>query len=156
VNPTFGASFVGRERLLTDLVGLLDRRTLVSLVGEGGVGKTRLASATVDHWLGAGGRPFWVDLGPVSAGSDVETAIIDAFGAQRSSNLVEAVRLVVPLEGSLLVIDNCEHVIGAVVDAVEVLATVRPDVPILATTRERLSVVGEVVHGGRCARRSGE
>jgi predicted ATPase/DNA-binding CsgD family transcriptional regulator len=145
VNPTFGASFVGRERLLADLVGLLDRRTLVSLVGEGGVGKTRLASATVDHWLGAGGRPFWVDLGPVSAGSDVETAIIDAFGAQRSSNLVEAVRLVVPLEGSLLVIDNCEHVIGAVVDAVEVLATVRPDVPILATTRERLSVVGEVV-----------
>ena len=145
MTPTFGASFVGRERLLAELLGLLDRRSLVSLLGEGGVGKTRVASAVADEWRGAGGRPFWVDLGSVSAGGDVETAIIDAFAAQRSSNLAEAVRLAVPLEGSLIVIDNCEHVIGAVVDAVEVLATVRPDVPILTTTRERLSIVGEVV-----------
>jgi hypothetical protein len=52
----------------------------------------------VDRWRAAGGRPFWVDLAPVAAGGDVQTAIIDAFGAQRSSSLVEAVRRAVPLE----------------------------------------------------------
>ncbi|MET9609666.1 BTAD domain-containing putative transcriptional regulator [Streptomyces sp. NPDC006512] len=143
-------SFVGREPELAALEADLTRRRLVTLTGPGGSGKTRLA----EHAAAAHPEPGWlVELARLDHPSAVPGAVLSALGlrdgtlvarektptADPTASLVEhcAHRRL------LLVLDNCEHVIGAAAELAERLLTHCPGVRILATSREPLGVPGE-------------
>lgn len=136
--------FVGRTGELRQIAGLLADGRLVSLVGAGGCGKTRLAieAARQARW------PAWfIDLSDVSVSGGIAEEILSSLGrSQRSTGdpLSPAVTAIGPRE-MLMVLDNCEHLLDAVGPAVERLLTECPNLVILATSREPLGVRGEAV-----------
>jgi DNA-binding CsgD family transcriptional regulator len=143
--PAARTSFVGRRRELEQVVAAVGSARLVTLVGPGGVGKTRLAVTAASTT----GFPFgtaFVDLVPVRTGF-VAPAVATAIGvAERPSQpLEEAVQERLRRGRSLLLIDNCEHVLDDVAVFVERLLDNCDDVVVLATSRERLGLVGEQV-----------
>ena len=125
---------------------------LVTLTGVGGSGKTRLALRVGALELGrfADGT-FFVDLGPLSDAELVSTAMASACGLLSEglglSGASTANRLVAALtrRTSLLIVDNCEHLLDAVAALVDRIQTECPDICILATSREALGVEGEQV-----------
>jgi predicted ATPase len=144
--PVVADEFVGRRPELDALVSLLGRAQLVTLVGVGGVGKTRLAlHVAAEVAAGFPGGVWWVELGPVRSGDLVAPAVAAAIGIVEHDG-VEAVELVVEaLEARrlLVVLDNCEHVLGAVGRLADLLLRRAPGMRILATSREALGVQGE-------------
>jgi predicted ATPase/DNA-binding CsgD family transcriptional regulator len=142
-----GASFVGRVAQLEDLCGLLETRSLVTIVGEGGVGKTRLARE-VAHTIAAADWPvWWTDLGGASGPSGVRSSFEDSLRpVGRVVSFEELIRERVPAGRCLMVIDNCEHVLDDIVSRVQLLGSVRPEMRVLTTSRIRLGVSGEVAY----------
>jgi predicted ATPase/DNA-binding SARP family transcriptional activator len=152
-------SFVGREAELRDIAADLAAVRLVTLTGPGGSGKTRLAQEAADRTDYPDG--VWLaELAPLDDPAGVPHAVLSALG-RRDTLLLAASRdrpaeahAEDPLERLLdhcaqrrllLVLDNCEHVIGAAADLTAELLAVCPGVTVLATSREPLGVPGEVV-----------
>jgi len=136
---------IGRDDAVAALVRELPARRLASLVGGGGIGKTSVALAA-GQLLAAGypdGASF-VDLSPLSDAALVPAALAASFGV---SVLPEAgVRFLLQYLGGkqmLLLLDNCEHLVGGVAALVETLLRHCPGVHVLATSREPLGVEGE-------------
>ena len=133
---------------LDELSQALSTERLVTLVGPGGIGKTRLAVAAASHAADsfpAGGA--FVDLVPVSREFIVE-AVASALGLgeRAGESLTETVQERMRNGRSLLVLDNCEHVLGAAVAFTRSILASCPEAVVLATTRERFSIAGR----GRC------
>ena len=145
--PATWTTFVGRGAELAELSQALSSNRLVTLVGPGGVGKTRLAvmAASNDAGLFVGGGAF-VDLVPVSP-DFVLHAVAAALGVvERPQDILQQVVHDRLRTGRiLLVLDNCEHVLGAAADLVRAVLGSCPDVVVLATSRERLGIAGERV-----------
>ncbi len=141
--PLAQTSFVGRAHERDAVVALLRDNRLVTLTGPGGVGKTRL-SAEIAEAAGLGGA--FVDLVPVREGF-VAQAVAAALGAGEGAQqpLLDAIVDRLRLGETLLVLDNCEHVIESAAAFVQRVLTSCPSVTILATSRERLAVPGERV-----------
>jgi predicted ATPase len=143
--PAARTSFVGRAAEQAAVLATLAEHRLVTLSGPGGVGKTRLAVVVA----GAATFPFggaFVDLVPArddSVPQAVAAALGVAEGPQQPLEAAIAGRLA--RGRSLLVLDNCEHVVDAVAGFVERLLAACPTVTVLATSRERLAVPGERV-----------
>jgi len=147
--PRPRSSFVGREAELAQLRDLLSERRVVTIVATGGAGKTRLAIEVAASHPHAG----FVDL--VATRSPLEVARQVAAGAGvdmeglSASATVEAVRAHVAGHlGSrevLLVLDNCEHVLAAAREEIDLLLDGCPNLTVLATSRERLGARGEHV-----------
>ncbi len=146
--PAAASSFVGREHELRELRALLGRTRLLTLAGTGGAGKTRLAlelarGAETSYASGAA----LVEL----AATENPALVVDAVGgalevrALPGRALVEAVVDFLAPRSLLLVVDNCEHVLGASAALVDVLLRGAPQLTIVATSREPLRVDGEVV-----------
>ncbi|MFL6075996.1 MAG: ATP-binding protein [Mycobacteriales bacterium] len=143
--PAHRTTFVGRDRERAAVLAALDGAGLVTLFGPGGVGKTRLAAA-----VAAGAAPdfaaggAWVDLVPVRAGFAVP-AVAGALGVAElpSRSLEQAVVARLRSGPSLLVLDNCEHVVDEVAAFAGRVMAACPEAAILATSRERLGVPGE-------------
>ena len=144
-------SCIGRETELARLARLVDRPGLTTLVGPGGVGKTRLAvevAGVLDDRLPDGVR--WVDLAPVTAGG-VGEAVAHAAGfddatlARDGIDLVEGLGRFLARHECVLVLDNCEHLVEEVASFVTELLDLAPDLWVLATSREGLAVPGEVL-----------
>ncbi|MET4926137.1 BTAD domain-containing putative transcriptional regulator [Streptomyces sp. PSRA5] len=157
-------SFVGREADLVDLRGDLRDARLVTLLGAGGAGKTRLSQE-----VAAGdGHEEWPDgvwlaeLAPVDDPATVPEAVLVALGARETvlrGAGAEGLRAVDPgaddplvrlvehcsRRRMLLLLDNCEHVVDAAARLAEELLVRCPGVTVLATSREPLGVPGEVV-----------
>lgn len=141
--------FVGRESETSDLAQLVSRSRLVTLVGAPGAGKTRLAAETsplLAESFRDGVRP--VALATVWAPGDVLTGIAAALGvrADDQESLLDALLAVLRPARTLLVLDNCEHVIGPVSTLVERILGAAPRVRVLATSRVPLGVPGEHLH----------
>ncbi|MGI9602333.1 MAG: BTAD domain-containing putative transcriptional regulator [Acidimicrobiales bacterium] len=146
--PRSATLFVGRGEQLTRLDDLLKTSRLVSLVGAGGSGKTRLAAeaaATAAHRFG--GRTWWVELAEVDDSRRIIDAIAAAIGTirRRQDDLYELVAEELDREPTLLVIDNCEHLIDEAALVAERLLNDCPTLTILATTREALAIAEERV-----------
>jgi predicted ATPase/DNA-binding CsgD family transcriptional regulator len=141
--PAGRTSFVGRTEEATTLRDALSQSRLVTLLGPGGMGKTRLA-AVVAAESGASGA--FVDLVPVRDGLVIR-AVANALGlTERPPQSLEQV-LIETLQSSrsLLVLDNCEHLVDEVAVLVERLLASCPETTVLATSRERLGVPGEAI-----------
>jgi predicted ATPase/DNA-binding XRE family transcriptional regulator len=136
------SSFIGREREKATVQYLLKTARLVTLTGTGGIGKTRLAlEVAADSDVVA-----FVDLAPVSDGELVGVAVAEAVGIRKQPNLPLETLLTrwVSSRSLLLVLDNCEHVLQSCAQLVEVLLGTCPKLRVLATSRERLAVPGEM------------
>jgi predicted ATPase/DNA-binding SARP family transcriptional activator len=138
-------SFVGRAADVHRVVELLGSARLVTLVGPGGVGKTRLATTCGRGLTPAGG--VWFVALAAAGPEDVARAVLDVLPARPTADAVVD-RLVEALAGDdvVLVLDNCEHVVDAAAVLVEALLARCPRLRVLATSREPLRIGGEHLH----------
>ncbi|GLY71132.1 BTAD domain-containing putative transcriptional regulator [Amycolatopsis taiwanensis] len=151
--PAQLTSFLGRDDELKLLAELMDAARLVTVTGPGGVGKTRLAVVAASrHRAYREGRLWLVPLAGVRDEDGVAAAVLGALsttaGRSRGSGWAEPVDRVAEFLGggeAVLVLDNCEQVVGAAAEFSRRLLERRPHLTILATSRESLEVMGEAV-----------
>lgn len=149
--PEAATSFVGRQRALHELANSLDRSRLLTLSGPGGAGKSRLAVELGRRAAATGRFPdgvWWVELAGVKDGEGVGSTTAAALGLALpgGTTSTQAVAEQLAARASLLVLDNCEHLLDATGELVtEVLARC-PRVTVAATSREPLGVTAEVVY----------
>src|SRR5437016_1816801 len=144
--PVQLTSFVGRERERRNVRALLDSNRVVTLVGSGGCGKTRLAiqvGADLLEQFPDGVR--FVDLAPLTDPSVVIEAVAAAVGVKSEQGVATIDVLIRTLEGTktLIILDNCEHVAEACANVVLGLLRSGESVRILATSRQPLGLAGE-------------
>ncbi|WP_431822979.1 ATP-binding protein [Burkholderia sp. F1] len=139
-------ALVGREDVVADVLAALDGARVVTLVGAGGIGKTRVA---VEAAMQAAARfpdgIAFVSLAAISCPRFVADALASAFGiAQPAGSLtLEAVVAHVACRRMLLVLDNCEHLIDAAAQIAGALTDAHAGLCVLATSREALRIHGE-------------
>lgn len=141
--PTPRTRLVGRERDVESVDALLGTALLVTLVGPGGVGKTRLAIEVCRRRADVDG-PWLVDLGAVTDGVLVASAVASVLGLP-GVGTSEHLAGVLAGRKIALILDNCEHVVAEAADLAAALLAQCPQVQVLATSREPLDVDGEVV-----------
>ncbi len=144
--PAPTTSFVGRQVEVGELVELVAAHRLVTLTGVGGVGKTRLALQVAAELAGGFGDGVWlVELAPVAEPGSVPDVVAAALGVAPQPGLTVMAAVTQALSGRklLLVLDNCEHLLGAAGDLVEAVLAAAPAVTVLATSREGLRVAAE-------------
>ena len=143
-------SFVGRDEELARVGKMLAEGRLVTLLGPGGAGKTRLALEAAER---ADGDACFVDLSQVGEDAEVPRAVLGALGLRESALPPGAPqadpvdRLIMALDGrrTLLVLDNCEHVVEAAARLAHRLLGALPGLRVLATGREALGITGEAL-----------
>ena len=146
--PAEMTGLIGRERDIADIKQLAARTRLLTPSGVGGIGKTRLALRVAAELLPDFPDGAWlVQLAPVADSGLVPRVVAAAVGVRDVGEQPQLTALVTALASRrlLLVLDNCEHVIGACAGLVETLLRTCPVLRVLATSREPLRVPGEVV-----------
>lgn len=146
--PIQRTSFVGRDRDLADVKSLLEQHRLVTLVGAGGVGKTRLALQAGADLLDRYPDGVWfADLAPIADPLLVASVVANVVGMpQRGGQAVDqTLRQWLKRKQLLLVLDNCEHVLEVVASLADQILNDTPDVRILSTSRQALGIGGEKV-----------
>lgn len=148
--PTARTSFVGRDRDRIELSNRMDSARLVTVVGAGGCGKTRLVAEVV---FASGEPATFVDLTTISDPTFVVGAVTQALQIPPEETSTETGRVpgeriakMLDRQHRLLVLDNCEHLIDACARLVDGLLSFDGDVRILATSRTPLGVYGEQVY----------
>jgi predicted ATPase/class 3 adenylate cyclase len=144
--PAVLTSFVGRAGPVREVAGLLGECRLVTVTGPGGVGKTRLAGEVARRVAGRFADGVWlVELAPAGDPVLVPAVVAAALGVRGQPGVpaAEALAGVLARLQLLLVLDNCEHVIGAAAELCGGLLAAADDLQILATSREPLAVAGE-------------
>jgi predicted ATPase/class 3 adenylate cyclase len=144
--PVQLASFVGRETEIAEITSLLERRRLVTLTGSGGIGKTRISLQVAANLLDSSGDGVWfIELAPLGSGDYIPTTVAQALALTLApegdpvANLVRALKE----KHSLLVFDNCEHLIEPAARVVAAILHGCPTVRVLATSRQGLGIEGE-------------
>jgi DNA-binding SARP family transcriptional activator len=146
--PTPAASFIGRAAELAELGDVLKRHRLVTLVGPGGAGKTRLA---IEVAMAAAGDfidgVWFADLADVTDPGAIAAAVAAAMGLRQASDqpVDQLLSTHVAVLNALLVVDNCEHLIDSAAATVERLAEAGADLHVIATSRQPLGLPGENV-----------
>ena len=145
--PVQLTSFVGRASTIELVRARLVEHRLVSLVGPGGCGKTRLAIEVVSQTTGPQGCVAFVDFSGLSGPGLVPGAVARALGLRElpGQDPLETLSAQLSKRELLLILDNCEHLVGASAALAVALARSCPGVRLLATSRERLGVPGEAV-----------
>lgn len=147
--PQYRTALFGRDVDGDTLLKLLGRERLVTVLGFGGMGKTRLAVEVARRWAESNGAPaYFVDL---ASSSEPTAAVADAIGipSGRITPEREPFDTIAKFLGPspvLLLVDNCEHVIDAAAATCDALIGASPAVRILATSHEALELDGEVVY----------
>ncbi len=140
-------SFVGRTREIAEVKQLLSASRLVTLTGAGGCGKTRLALQIAADLLADDLHGVWfVELAPLADPSLVPQAVAKTLSVREEAGrpYLDMLSDYLRAKKSLLVLDNCEHMISACAQLAESLLRTCPDLRILASSREALGISGEV------------
>ncbi len=147
--------FIGRELVLAQLRTLLAQHRLVTLLGTGGIGKSRLAAALGAELLDSGDYPdgvWFVELAPLldapQAAQRVAQAVASVLGVKEEPDLPvdHSLRRFVADRRLLLILDNCEHVLDAAAVLAKALLQAGRGVQLLATSREVLRLAGELAY----------
>lgn len=144
--PQQATSFIGRERQVEEVKALLAKTRLLTLTGAGGSGKTRLALQVAAELLGGKGDGVWlVELAGLSDPALVPQAVVDVLGVREaaSKSVGQALSEWLRPKRLLLILDNCEHLVGACAALAADLLRTCPGVRLLASSREPLNVTGE-------------
>jgi predicted ATPase/DNA-binding SARP family transcriptional activator len=151
--PAPVTSFVGREREIAHIGELLERSRLVTLVGPGGAGKTRLAREATARWVDRVADGVWMaELAPVTAAVEIVPAVLGVFGVREATvsdrpmparDTLERLLDILGDREAILVLDNCEHLIAPVAELAERLLAACPRLRVVATSREALAIAGE-------------
>src|SRR6516225_3642792 len=147
--PAQVSRFIGREAELAEVRALLGGSRLVTLTGAGGAGKTRLGLQVAEGLLDGTGDGVWfADLAPLGDPDLVAVAVADVLGVRQEPGrpVLGAVVEAVGGRRLLVLLDNCEHVIGACAKLADALLRGCPNLALLATSREPLGIDGERVY----------
>ncbi|HEX3090269.1 MAG TPA: NB-ARC domain-containing protein [Ilumatobacteraceae bacterium] len=143
------SGFVGRSREIDDVLGLLESNRLVTLRGLGGIGKTRLSLQIAAEAVGQSvDMVRFVALSPLADSASLSFHVLKTLGLSQPAGQtpVDTIATSIGSSSTLMVLDNCEHLDGAVPTlAVELLAAC-PNLRVLATSRNALGVAGEQVY----------
>jgi len=144
--PNYLTQFVGRESELTELGALVREHRLVTIVGAGGIGKTRTAIQLVPDPALEG--VWFVELAPLTDPALVAGSVASALGIAEQSDrpVLDALVQAVKARRMLVILDNCEHVVDEAARVAETLLHACPEVRLLATSREPLRIGGERVY----------
>ena len=146
--PQQATSFVGRNRELVELRALLANSKLVTLLGAGGLGKTRLSLQLAADLMDDFPDGVWfVELAPVSDSRLVAQAVASVLGVKEvaGQQTQEAILQYVTDRKLLLILDNCEHLLHTCAELATQLLKSGPQVKVVATSREHLRVSGETI-----------
>ena len=144
--PLALSSFIGRERELDEIAALVRDHRMVTLTGSGGVGKTQTALHVATAQSSAGDFPVcFVGLAPIDNPALLVAAVASALGVQEVPDrpLLDTLAEYLKNKTLLLILDNCEHVIGEAATVAGALLAGCPRLRILATSREPLRAAGE-------------
>ena len=147
--PSVVNAFIGRDRELAEVRGLVRSSRLVTLTGAGGSGKTRLALQAAAELLDKTADGVWfAELAPVTDGDQIPAVVaaVLSLPEQGGPDLTSAVADAIGNQDALIVLDNCEHLIDAAAKFCEYLTRHCPKVSLLATSREPLGIDGERVY----------
>lgn len=145
--PLPSTRFIGRTSELETLAQRIQHTRIVTLVGTGGCGKTRLALESAAHVAGQfSDGAYFIDLAPLNDAAFIPATVAAALGirdqAEQSSR--ETVFHALAEKNLLLVFDNCEHLLGACAEFVAALRDTCPRVTVLATSRAALEIPNEI------------
>jgi predicted ATPase len=139
-------SFIGRERELQEVVGILAHKRVVTLVGMGGLGKTRLSLHVAAEAMDEFPDGVWfVELAPLRDARLVAQAVASTLGVKEEAGqpVIEGLERYVKDRRVLLVLDNCEHLLHGCAEVAAKLLRSAPHLKILASSREPLRIAGE-------------
>jgi predicted ATPase/class 3 adenylate cyclase len=143
--PAQRSSLVGRDHDVARVVTLVRDHRIVTLTGVGGVGKTRLAVQSAADLLAEISSVWFVELASVADPDDVADAIALTMGLGAVPDALEGLVAMLSSEVTLLVVDNCEHLVDSAASVIDRLTAACPDLSVIATSREALGVDGEHV-----------
>jgi predicted ATPase len=146
--PSEPTAFVGREATIAEMQAKMEGTRLLTLIGIGGTGKTRLARKLAERVLGRyTGGVWWIDLAPLDRPEQLAPAIAHGVGCRLEAGRDVAELLAEHLRAAraLIVLDNCEHLVDGVAQLVERLMQNAPDAAFLTTSREALGLARELV-----------
>jgi predicted ATPase/DNA-binding winged helix-turn-helix (wHTH) protein len=141
-------ALIGRDAELAELTQRLASHRLVTLAGPSGIGKTRLAIELGWRLQPSFRDSVWlIDLAPLSDPAVLTSAVATALGIElRSADPVETIATAIARRQTLLIFDNCEHLVGAVAALIEALLQRVPALSVLATSQEILRLPGEQIY----------
>jgi predicted ATPase/DNA-binding XRE family transcriptional regulator len=143
-------SFIGREKEVERIQHRLAQHRLITLLGAGGIGKTRLAQQVARNLLENYPNGVWlVELASLSDPALVPQSVATVFGIQQGANsnaLVETLIHFLRTKSILLILDNCEHLLDPCAQLADQLLKNCPNLKILATSREALGIIGEALY----------
>ena len=144
--PNQAGRLIGREESLVAVDQALGQSSIVTLVGPGGIGKTRLALAVARRWAAKHRNDVWlIELAGIASSADVARAVAATLQVKETPghSIVESLVSSLSQRPALVVLDNCEHVIDGAAEMAEALAVGCPGASVLATSREGFGVRGE-------------
>ncbi|TMG81335.1 MAG: adenylate/guanylate cyclase domain-containing protein, partial [Betaproteobacteria bacterium] len=147
--PQQVTSFIGRGFDLTEVKKILGNTRLLTLLGVGGIGKTRLSLQVAADMLDGFPDGVWfVELAPLVDAQLVPQAVASVLGVKEEAGrpVVEALKKHVKDRQLLLIVDNCEHLVHACAELAKQLLESSPRLKILASSREHLHVPGEATY----------
>lgn len=148
--PAYLTTFIGRKKEQGEILHLVGEHRLVTLTGSGGVGKTRLSLQVAGQLLNAFADGVWLaELAPVSDPQLVAQSVASVVGITTQSPTASTSQLLVNFlrpKTALLILDNCEHLLDASASLADLLLKQCPHLKILATSREALGILGEIVY----------
>lgn len=142
-------SFIGREREKKEACDLLTSTRLLTLIGPGGTGKTRLSLELASEQIHGFKDGAWlVELAAITDPANIPGAIASVFGLQEAQglSLMDIVLDYLRAKQLLLILDNCEHLVEATARVTDQILHVSTQVKILASSREALGIPGETVY----------
>jgi predicted ATPase/class 3 adenylate cyclase len=144
--PTQLTTFIGRENEIAEVKQELESHHLVTLTGSGGTGKTRLSLQVAAELLEKFDHGVWfVELAPLTDPDLIPQTILSTIGVQEQQGKtpLEVLKEYLHEKQTLIVLDNCEHLISASAEVANTLLNAAPKLKILASSREALGVKGE-------------
>ncbi|MBS1519214.1 MAG: tetratricopeptide repeat protein [Bacteroidetes bacterium] len=141
--------FIGREEEITDIKKLLSEARMLSILGSGGTGKTRISLQAAAELIDDFENGVWVTvLAPITEPALIPSAIVRSLGASGQAGEDSETTLLNYLKDKelLLILDNCEHLIEACAQTAETILKKSKRVKIIATSREALKIDGEILY----------